>query len=138
MGTSPAPGTLDAITTNADFLGAVRLPSGTFHADGTDVVADILFLRKHDLTPDPSITAWNDRAEREPEGTDHGGLNYRTRPASRRLRIMAPDATSARDSVTVNRYWEVHPTHVAGTMTATGSMRYAALMRRLPATSPRM
>ena len=30
----------------ADFLGAVRFPSGAFRAQGTEVLADILFLRK--------------------------------------------------------------------------------------------
>lgn len=36
-----------AISLKAEFLGAHRLPSGTFDANGTDTVTDILLLRKH-------------------------------------------------------------------------------------------
>lgn len=35
------------ISSKAEFLGAHRLPSGVFSDSGTDVVTDIIFLRKH-------------------------------------------------------------------------------------------
>lgn len=39
----------DYLATNADFLGAIRLPSSAFKANaGTDVVSDIIFLKKRE------------------------------------------------------------------------------------------
>ena len=45
----------------ADFLGAVRLPKGAFRQEGTEVVTDILFLRKRgrDQAPD-HVADWLD------------------------------------------------------------------------------
>ena len=38
--------TREYLADQADFLGAIRLPSDAFKREGTDVVTDILFLRK--------------------------------------------------------------------------------------------
>ena len=49
----------DLLAVDADFLGAIRLPSDAFKDQGTAVVADILFLRKREpntvsITPTPT------------------------------------------------------------------------------------
>src|SRR4029453_7671683 len=44
----------ERIAEQADFLGAIRLPSDTFHRQGTDVVTDILFLKKRGPGQEPA------------------------------------------------------------------------------------
>lgn len=108
--------TLDGITffplvaDLADFVGAVRLPSGTFHSEGTDVVADILVLRKNTTRPHegwtpppPKPRSWNDPYDYSPSNY-YGGR---------------PTENLARTSP----YWEAHPEQVAGTMTTNGHYR---------------
>ncbi len=41
------------LASKADFVGAIRLPSDTFKREGTDVVTDIVFLRKRDRGDPP-------------------------------------------------------------------------------------
>ena len=72
----------------ADFLGAVRLPSDAFKAEGTAVVTDILFLRKR-APGEPANHA-------DPAWLETGPLNVE-------------DAT-----VVVNRYFLNHPEMVLG------------------------
>ena len=75
----------------ADFLGAIRLPSEAFKREGTRVVTDILFLRK--------------RAPGEPANhVDDAWLH--TEP----LNIEGVD-------IPVNRYFLHHPEMVLGTLT---------------------
>lgn len=44
----------ELIASQADFLGAIRLPSDAFRAEGTQVCTDILFLRKRALGQEPN------------------------------------------------------------------------------------
>ncbi|HSX83643.1 MAG TPA: N-6 DNA methylase, partial [Candidatus Saccharimonadia bacterium] len=44
----------ERLAEQADFLGAIRLPSDTFHRQGTDVVTDILFLKKRAPGQEPA------------------------------------------------------------------------------------
>ncbi|MET3803988.1 N12 class adenine-specific DNA methylase [Nakamurella sp. UYEF19] len=88
----------DEIHTNADLVGAVRLPSGAFRATaGTDVVVDLLILRRRE-------------ADRAPAPRDQ-------------WRTAAPLTTDTGELV-VNRYFHHHPDHVLGTLTA-ASGRYS-------------
>ena len=43
----------ETLASKADFVGAIRLPSDTFKREGTDVVTDIVFLRKRDRGDPP-------------------------------------------------------------------------------------
>ena len=52
----------------ADFMGAIRLPSDAFKREGTSVVTDIVFLRKHSLDEPPSNTEWLTTEEKEIDG----------------------------------------------------------------------
>jgi N12 class adenine-specific DNA methylase len=82
----------ERLAAEADFLGAIRLPSDAFKREGTAVVTDIVFLRK--------------RAPGElPRHADTDWLG------------VAPLAVEGRD-VTVNRYFLNHPEMVLGTWTS--------------------
>jgi N12 class adenine-specific DNA methylase len=76
---------------NADFLGAIRLPSDAFKTEGTAVVTDIVFLRK--------------RAPGEP--TNHCDPDWLQ---TGQLTIDGTDAT-------INRYFLNHPEMVLGNWT---------------------
>ena len=82
----------ERLAAEADFLGAIRLPSDAFKREGTAVVTDIVFLRK--------------RAPGEPP-----------RHADTDWLGVAPLAVEGRE-VTVNRYFLNHPEMVLGTWTS--------------------
>jgi N12 class adenine-specific DNA methylase len=85
------------VTGTADFIGAVRLPTGAFHSQGTDVVADVLVLRKNTIGP------WASGARLASAGKHH---------------VTHPEHPH-RDTP-VHGYFGEHPEHVAGQMIATG------------------
>lgn len=65
----------EQIATSADLIAAIRLPEGSFRADaGTDVVADILFLRKRKLDEPKGDLTWLDIAEVRPATDDEGAI----------------------------------------------------------------
>ncbi|HYH66890.1 MAG TPA: hypothetical protein VD866_19505, partial [Urbifossiella sp.] len=76
------------LAAQADFLGAVRLPSDAFKREGTAVVTDIVFLRKRSLDEPPR----------------HAGDWLRAEP-------QAIDG----HTVTISRYFLDHPDMVLGT-----------------------
>jgi N12 class adenine-specific DNA methylase/adenine-specific DNA methylase len=79
----------DVLGDLADFLGAVRLPAGSMRATaGTDVVVDLVFLR------------------RRPDGADFGGLPWAT--------LRNVEADGATGPIAVNRYFADHPDQVLG------------------------
>ena len=82
----------ERLAAEADFLGAISLPSDAFKREGTAVVTDIVFLRK--------------RAPGEPP-----------RHADTDWLGVAPLAVEGRE-VTVNRYFLNHPEMVLGTWTS--------------------
>ena len=110
----------------ADFVGAIRLPSNAFVGEGTDVVADVIFLRKR-------------AAGEPPQHVDPDWLS------------AEPTAVDGVE-VPVNRYFLNHPEMVLGRMigergrfgTGTMSVRdggdlaadLAAAVARLPAFPP--
>jgi N12 class adenine-specific DNA methylase len=77
----------ERIAGQADFLGAIRLPSDAFKKEGTAVVTDIVFLRKRAVGQEPSGESW---------------LKTGT---------LALDGAS----VPVNQYFLDHPENVLGT-----------------------
>ena len=110
----------------ADFVGAIRLPSGAFASEGTDVVADVLILRK--------------RADGQPP--HHADPDW-----------LTAEPTAIDDvEVPVNRYFLNHPEQVLGRMAGergrfgTGTLSVhgggdlaadlAAAVSRLPAFTP--
>ncbi|QEL14812.1 DEAD/DEAH box helicase family protein [Limnoglobus roseus] len=80
--------TREQLAAQADFLGAIRLPSDAFKREGTAVVTDILFLRKRAPGQEPKHA--------DPAWLETGPLNVE-------------DAT-----VAVNRYFLNHPEAVLG------------------------
>ncbi|MBN2162452.1 MAG: hypothetical protein JW713_05875 [Pontiellaceae bacterium] len=79
----------------ADLLGAIRLPQTAFKANaGTDVVTDVIFLRKRQIYEQPAGEAWNDIVE-----------------------VNTPDGPAS-----VNEYFKNHPEMVLGSLRLTGSM----------------
>lgn len=82
----------DALHRSADLVGAVRLPAGAFAAAGTDVVTDILILRRRmaDEAPAPAQT-WREQTHVPADGG------------------LAP----------INTYYAQHPENVIGQLRAT-------------------
>jgi len=85
------PGLREQIGSQADFLGAIRLPSTAFQQEGTRVVTDILCLRRRAAGEDAHHTdpAWLETAPLTIEGLD----------------------------IPINRYFLGHPEMVLGTWT---------------------
>jgi len=90
------PAIRERIAEQADFLGAIRLPSETFKREGTDVVTDILFLKK-----------------REP-----GQKPAHADPAWLATKSLAIEGAS----VPINRYFLQHPDMVLGTWSLEGRL----------------
>ena len=86
----------------ADLIGAVRLPSGTFTEDGTEVVTDIVILRRNDT--EDSTAGWDDL--KAPDD-----LGYR---AHYRDTVRGNGGQAE-----ISWYWSRHPEAVAGTMQPT-------------------
>jgi N12 class adenine-specific DNA methylase/SAM-dependent methyltransferase len=102
---------LDA-TTGGELMAAVRLPSGAFASEGTQVVTDILLFRKR-VTGD-NRRGWNDAVENASVANQP---YYPYSPVSNRPVIdSAVDPDKPHYSAKVNRYWVKNPEHVAGTM----------------------
>lgn len=105
----------------ADIAGAVRLPSGAFSEDGTEVTTDIVLLRRR--AAGATLQGWNDRIHNTIERQGGGHSFYGNQTTTNRLRITEPIAEGRRaDPVEVNNYWREHPEHVAGKMVVTGNM----------------
>jgi len=85
---------------HADFLGAIRLPCTAFATAGTDVVADIVVLRRRAPHTTPAHHGeWVDTGQHE--------LSPRARP-------------HVRVSFRINKYFLAHPEQVIGTPSADG------------------
>lgn len=95
----------------AQLVGAVRLPAGTFASEGTDVVTDIVLIRK--IVRDAPVTTWDDDRENAPTRSIH----YPYTVTSTRPTVTTP-VTPGQPGIptSVNAYWATHPEHVAGTM----------------------
>jgi N12 class adenine-specific DNA methylase len=78
----------EQLANQADFLGAIRLPSDAFKREGTNVVTDIVFLRKR-------------AAGQEPDHADPEWLHTVTIPL-------------AGAEISINRYFDRHPEMVLG------------------------
>jgi N12 class adenine-specific DNA methylase/adenine-specific DNA methylase len=79
------------IARTADLIAAIRLPEGSFRADaGTDVVVDVLFLRKRKVATPEGDLSWLDTDEIRPAMEDEGAIR-------------------------VNRWFAQHPQFVLGT-----------------------
>ena len=76
---------------SADLIAAIRLPEGSFRGDaGTDVVVDLLFLRKRKLGEPEGDLTWLDIEEVRPATDDEGAIR-------------------------INRWFAQHPDFVLGT-----------------------
>lgn len=99
----------------ADFVGALRLPTGTFHGEGTDVVADIIVLRKNTVRPRSGWTA-------PAAPVDEAGLYSAFAPQRSSSRYGSPYYGQKQDrSAKVHQYWADQSAHVAGTIEITGN-----------------
>ena len=88
--------TREYLADRADFLGAIRLPSDAFRREGTDVVTDIVFLRKR-------------ASGQESRHADADWLH------------VAPLSIEGA-AVPVNRYFHTHPDMVLGDWSRTDSL----------------
>lgn len=104
----------------ADIAGALRLPSGAFSQDGTEVTTDIVMLRRR--AADTPLQGWDNESENITE-TTFGRSYYSGTTVSNRLKVTEPIAEGRKaQPVEVNNYWREHPDHVAGAMRSTGNM----------------
>ncbi|GAA3142846.1 hypothetical protein GCM10020255_020090 [Rhodococcus baikonurensis] len=103
---------------HADLVAAVRLPSGAF--PGTDVVADVLVLQVR--APGQKASGWIDTVNFSRNPGYRLGATVDERDVVDTPLGEGQNATAVR----VNRYWALHPLHVAGEMRVTGN-RYNGL-----------
>lgn len=76
----------------ADLVAAVRLPTGSHRrAAGTDVVTDLLILRRREPGEAPTDRSWEIASP-----------------------VMMVGPAGAEEPVSVNTYWQTHPEHVLG------------------------
>lgn len=85
-------------------VGAIRLPSGVFRQEGTDVVVDVICVRKGDAP-----AGWVPKPLAEPKGITWYGTSY-----------YGSTGDKAKSSE-VSPYWDAHPLHVAGTIVPSGN-----------------
>lgn len=91
------------IAGRCDLVGAIRLPEGSFRADaGTDVVVDILFLRKRLANERPGDNSWLDLAGVLAEG--EGGETVRIN----RWFVDRPDMVLGRHAIASGPYGETY------------------------------
>lgn len=114
---------------NAAFIGAIRLPSGAFAESGTEVVTDIVVIRRND--PSLTLPAYDGPADVE---TTHepDWRGYRVaKDVDRRTSIMTPErpGMQVEQPAVVSRYWDANPEHVAGEMRSTNFTRNPLVVR---------
>lgn len=115
---------LRRLSKRADIIGAVRLPSGAFAEVGTNVVTDILVLRKR--PENTKLRGWNDSHENAATHTPGAWAGAPGRYSSNRHKITEKISEDKWASpVEVNNYWKIRPEHCAGTMKATGNIHNA-------------
>lgn len=114
---------------DAAFIGAVRLPSGAFAESGTEVVTDIVVIRRND--PTLILPAYDGPADVEVEH-ELDWRRYRVaKEVDRRTVITEPEKPGAdvAQPAVVSRYWEANPEHVAGEMRSTNFARNPLVVR---------
>lgn len=122
--TMDARGGLSTLRGMADIVAALRLPSGAFSEDGTEVCTDIVLFRRR--AEGSKLQGWDDKANNKIETTYTGYGFKRPQTTSNRLVITEPVAEGREAApVEVNNYWREHPEHVAGSMRATGNRHNA-------------
>lgn len=107
----------------ADFVGAMRLPSGAFHDQGTDVVTDVVVFRKR--AADAPRQGWQPPTPPVVE-RDWRGMPIVSTAAGSDLPGLYSDFIKGRvtnPEGQVHRYWWEHPSHVAGEIVRTGNFR---------------
>ncbi|MDX2840495.1 hypothetical protein PV377_16255, partial [Streptomyces ipomoeae] len=98
------------IISQADLLGAVRLPNGAFsRSAGTDVVTDILILRRRFEGETPYNLSWENPARREGNGHLEPDVDLSW------VRSTPTDINGHK--LPVNEYFIAHPEHVLGALT---------------------
>jgi SAM-dependent methyltransferase len=91
----------ELLTEDADVVGAIRLPTGAFRDFGTDVVCDLLVLRRR-------------RTRRGEDDPAPGWLATERRPELR---------------TAINHYWREHPDQVLGRMEPSGGAYHGHTLR---------
>lgn len=94
----------DYITARADLIGAIRLPDSAFRSNaGTDVVTDIIFLKKREPGAAPAGFDWSD---------------------TKAITLTHPK-TGERFDFRINGYYDAHPEMIVGDQVPTGKMNNA-------------
>lgn len=133
--------TLDGITTAqqcrrawadvADLELALRLPDSAFRTNaGTDVITDILFLRKRNLG-EPSVSRdWIASNSRGISGTKKECAYFHRETGEKagahmwgdRAYVWEERPVPYEQPIYLNDYWKVHPDHILGVETLSGKM----------------
>jgi N12 class adenine-specific DNA methylase len=123
------------VANKADLVAAFRLPNNAFKENaGTEVVTDILILRKRDglgtsfgqrwITTIPTEFAIEAKAEADPETNEETDLDEE-KPLRKKLKEESEVSINEETNtakVPVNEYFAENPHHILGVQTMTGSM----------------
>ena len=154
-------GSREALAMQAELIGAIRLPGSAFKGNaGTDVVTDILFLKKRtEADAKALLFALNERGAKIPAKESYGDRAERqVRAANLRDALDWTGTTSVPDPLggepmIISKYFAKNPGMVAGVMDRSGSMQFGgdidvklpaselqgrldALLDMLPSTEP--
>jgi N12 class adenine-specific DNA methylase/2'-5' RNA ligase len=92
------------LASQADLLGAIRLPNSAFKGNaGTEVTTDVIFLRKRAPGQKPAAEPWTDLAEIQGN-------------------VERPDRSMGKTAMDVNEYYAAHPEMMLGEMGLLGTM----------------
>jgi len=125
-------GARETLAIQAELLGAIRLPGSAFKGNaGTDVVTDILFLKKRTAEDQAALQfAFNERTAKVPAKEAYADKQARMARAAKLDAALAwtettkvPDPLGGEPMV-ISQYFAKNPQMVAGVMDRSGSMQF--------------
>jgi len=126
--------TREQLAIRAELLGAIRLPGSAFKGNaGTEVVTDILFLKKRSISEQAELqAAFYARDAKIPTKESQSARFTRVNQANQLARELAWTKTTKVDDplggedMVVSQYFADNPNMIAGVMDRSGSMQFGA------------
>lgn len=99
------------LAAKGELVGAIRLPEGAFRRQGTEVITDLVFLRK---TPEKVVLSDKERRRLERRGIDPDEVSREPRQVPRQDWIHTVTVDVEGGELTLNEYFAHHPQKVLG------------------------
>ena len=99
------------LAAKGELVGAIRLPEGAFRRQGTDVITDVVFLRR---TPEKVVLSDKERRRLEKKGIDPDEMIREPRELAHQDWANAVQVGVEGGEITLNEYFANHPRMVLG------------------------